>query len=237
MTRGGGGSGNGVDGGAGEPRPVVLDRRPGLTGELVLRRRGAIYELLIDGTFCMSDHLDGASERRQVALTLDAAREPRRLLLGGLGLGLAAERAVEAQQLTHIVVAEVEPTIVAWHRTLLRPTRGSALDDPRVEVRIADVADVLSAADRPFDAIALDVDNGPDWLIRPANARLYEPAFLDVICDRLAPAGAFSIWSERRVATLATALQQRFAQVEEHQVPVPRGEPDWLCVAARPRAG
>ena len=218
-----------------DARPVVLDRRAGLTGELALRRRGDVHELVIDGTFSMSDHLDGASERRQVDLTLAAARSPRRLLLGGLGLGLALDQARRAPELTHIVVAEVEPTIVEWHRSLLRPTRGGPLDDGRVEVRIGDVADVLAATGEPFDAIALDVDNGPDWLIRPANARLYEPSFLEVVSDRLTADGAFSIWSDRRVPALATALHERFERVDEHDVAVPRGQPDWLCVAAGPR--
>ena len=218
-----------------DARPVVLDRRAGVSGELVLRRRGDVHELVIDGAFAMSDHLDGASERRQVDLTLAAAHRPRRLLLGGLGLGLALDQARRTAALAHIVVAEVEPTVVAWHRTLLRPTGGGPLDDGRVEVRVGDVADVLAAADEPFDAIALDVDNGPDWLIRPANARLYQPSFLEVVRDRLTAGGAFSIWSDRRVPALVAALHDRFERVDEQQVPVPRGQPDWLCVASGPR--
>ena len=225
-----------ADPAAADERPVVLDRTLGVTGELVLRRHGAAHELLIDGAFAMSSHIGGTSERTQVDATLAAASgEPQRLLLGGLGLGLSLAHAVGVGSLRSIVVVEVEPKVVDWHRTLLRETTDDALADGRVSVTVGDVADVLADADvEPFDAIALDVDNGPDWLLRQANARLYEPAFLDRAAARLRPGGAFSVWGSRQAPGLVAALAGRFARVEEIEIPVPRGEPDWLCVAAGP---
>lgn len=205
-----------------------------MAGELVLRRRGDVHELLIDGAFAMSDHLDGASERQQVDLTLAAAVSGRHLLLGGLGLGLALRQAVATPTVARITVVELEPTIVAWHRTHLRRLSEDAFTDPRVELRIGDVADVLGETDASFDAIALDVDNGPDWLIRPGNARLYQPAFLDLITTRLTTDGAFSVWGAAHEPSLSAALQARFRRVSEHRIEVPRGEPDHLWIAASP---
>lgn len=213
----------------------MLDRADGVAGELVLRRRGRVHELLIDGIFAMSDHLDGASERRQVDLTLAAAGSGDRLLLGGLGLGLALHQAVATTAATRITVVELEPTIVAWHRTHLRGLTEDALTDPRVELRVGDVADVLGATEARFDAIVLDVDNGPDWLIRPDNARLYQPAFLDLVATRLAADGAISVWGAGHDPSLTTGLRARFQRVEEHRIEVPRGEPDHLWIAAGPR--
>ncbi len=220
-----------------DERPVVLDRAPGVTGELVLRRHGEAHELLIDGIFAMSSHLGGSSERTQVDATLAAATgEPQRLLLGGLGLGLSLSQAVGVGSLRSIVVVEVEPRIVDWHRSLLRETTGGALADGRVSVTVGDVADVLADGHvEPFDAIALDVDNGPDWLLRQANARLYEPGFLDRAAARLRSGGAFSVWGSTQAPGLVAALAVRFSRVEEVEIPVPRGEPDWLCVAADPQ--
>lgn len=219
------------------PRPAseVLDRRVTATGEIVLRRSGEGFELITDGAFAMASHLGGRSERRQVDLTIAAVHRPRHLVVAGLGLGLALAHAVGFPGLRRITVVEIEQAVIDWHRTLLRELTAGALDDPRVQVVNDDIAAVVHRADEPADALVLDVDNGPSWLLRPDNARLYEPPFLDACADLLQGQGALSVWGQGPSPPLVSALRRRFADVEEVLVPVPRGEPDWICVARGPR--
>ena len=219
----------------------VLDRRATADGEVVLRRADGGFEIIVDGVFAMASHHGGRSEQYQVDVTLDAVQAPRTVLIGGLGLGFAVNRAVTHRRLDHIVVAEVEPAIIDWHRSYLSELPAHALRDPRVTMVEGDVAAVVGSAAAAidavatsFDAIMLDVDNGPDWLIRPDNARLYEPPFVAGCAKVLTAGGALSVWGSQPSAALVCDLSRRFARVDEHRVAVPRGEPDWICVASRP---
>ena len=213
----------------------VLDRRPTAAGEIVLRRTGAGFEIIVDGVFAMANHLGGRSEQHQVEVTLGAVDEPATVLIGGLGLGYALNRAVTDPRLRHIVVAEVEPAVIEWHHSYLSELTAAALGDPRVVVIEGDVAAVVDGAAARFDAIVLDVDNGPDWLIRPDNARLYEAPFVDACATALTPTGALSVWGAQPSARLRHAFDRRFGRVDEYRVEVPRGDSDWFCVASRPR--
>ena len=220
----------------------VLDRRATADGEVVLRRAGGGFEIIVDGVFAMASHLGGRSEQHQVDVTLDAVQDPGTVLIGGLGLGFAVNRAVAHTRLHHIVVAEVEPAIIDWHRSYLSELTADALRDPRVTVVEGDVAAIIGSAGAAldvvatsFDAIILDVDNGPDWLIRPDNARLYEPPFVAACATALTAGGALSVWGSQPSAGLRSDLGRRFVRVDEHLVAVPRGEPDWICVASRPK--
>lgn len=213
----------------------VLDRRPTAAGEIVLRRTGGGFEIIVDGVFAMADHVGGRSEQHQVEVTLAAAADPQTVLIGGLGLGYALNRAVTDPRLRHIVVAEVEPAVIDWHQSYLSELTAAALNDPRVVVIEDDVAAVVEGAQGRFDAIVLDVDNGPDWLIRPDNARLYEAPFVAACVSALTSTGALSVWGSQPSEELRRELEHPFSRVDEHGVEVPRGEPDWICVASRPR--
>jgi spermidine synthase len=213
----------------------VLARHVTADGVFVLRRSATVTELVTPGGFAMSSHLGGRSEQLQVDLTLAAVAEPRRLLLGGLGLGYALQRAVADRRLDRIEVVEIEPVLLRWHHTHLGGLTGAALADPRVTVRIGDVVDVVPQYERDLDAIALDVDNGPEWLLRPANAVLYTPPSLAALADALCDGGAVSVWGSARSPGLVASLGRVFSRVDEHEVPVPRGTPDWCCVARSPR--
>jgi spermidine synthase len=213
----------------------VLARHEGADGVVVLRRAANAIELVTPGGFAMSSHLGGRSEQLQVELTLAAVPEPRRLLLGGLGLGFGLRRAVEDRGLDSIEVVEIEPVLLQWHHAHLGHLTGAALADPRVTVRIGDVAEVLPQHERDLDAIALDVDNGPEWLLRPANAVLYLPPSLSAMAAALCDDGAASVWGSVRSPRLVASLATVFTHIDEHAVPVPRGAPDWCCVARSPR--
>jgi spermidine synthase len=221
--------------GIAEPaQPVVVDRADGAGGELVLRRAGADYEIISNGVFLM-DTRNGESERLLVRTAVDGLDAPVRLLIGGLGVGFSLAEALTLPAVAHVTVVEREPAVIAWHGTALAPWSGGALTDPRVTVRNADLLDVVAdpAAGR-FDALCLDIDNGPDWTVTPGNARLYAPTGLDLLARMLTPRGVLAVWSAGAAPAFESLLRDRFARVEARAVPVPRGEPDVVYLAARP---
>ncbi|MFC4053709.1 spermidine synthase [Actinomadura syzygii] len=224
--------------------PVVVERADGVGGELVLRRAGDDYEIISNGVFLM-DTRDGTSERLLVRAAVDGLDGPVRLLIGGLGVGFSLAEALDLPEVAHVTVVEREPAVVDWHRGVLRPWSRGAVDDPRVTVRCADLLDVLAGpvAAEPvpaggggrFDALCLDIDNGPGWTVTPGNARLYSPAGLDLLAARLTRRGTLAVWSAAADPAFEALLRDRFAAVEARPVPVPRGEPDVVYLARRPR--
>jgi spermidine synthase len=214
--------------------PVVVERAAGTGGELVLRRAGADYEIISNGVFLM-DTRNGESERLLVRAAVQDLDAPVRLLIGGLGVGFSLAEALTLPAVTHVTVIEREPAVIAWHAAHLRPWSGGALGDPRVTVRRADLLDaVADPATGPFDALCLDIDNGPDWTVTPGNARLYAPAGLDLLARLLTPRGVLAVWSANAAPAFEALLRGRFARVEARPVPVPRGEPDVVYLASRP---
>jgi spermidine synthase len=191
--------------------PETVERLQTPRGELVLRRDGPRYEIISNGTFLM-DTSDGRSERLLVRAALSAVPSPRRLLLGGLGVGFSLAEAVADPHLTTITVIEREPAVIAWQRTHLGPFSGHALADPRVT---AVEADLLTWLDSPtttgYDAICLDVDNGPEWTV---------------------PAGVLAVWSAAAAPAFESHLRAAFPHVRVADVPVPRGEPDLVYLAS-----
>ncbi|WP_149258507.1 spermidine synthase [Actinomadura sp. K4S16] len=219
--------------------PVVVERAAGLGGELVLRRAGGDYEIISNGVFLM-DTRNGESERLLVRAALEAAARrpggPARVLIGGLGVGFSLAEALTLPDVAHVTVVEREPAVVAWHATALRPWSRGALDDPRVTVERADLLDYVSAPDAGrFDAVCLDIDNGPDWTVTPGNARLYAATGLDALAALLTPRGVLAVWSANAAPAFEALLRDRFAAVEVRPVPVPRGEPDVVYLARDPR--
>ncbi|XRQ15027.1 spermidine synthase [Actinomadura welshii] len=220
--------------------PVVVDRAAGVGGELVLRRDGAHYEIISNGVFLM-DTRGGASERLLVRAALEdlgagpdtGPGGPVRLLIGGLGVGFSLAEALTLPGVAHVTVVEREPAVVAWHADRLRPFSRGALDDPRVAVERADLLDYLAGPrGGRFDALCLDIDNGPDWTVTPGNARLYGTAGLDLLARRLTPRGTLAVWSANAAPAFEALLRDRFARVRTRAVPVPRGEPDVVYLAS-----
>jgi len=193
---------------------------------LLLRRDGdhrdapSVLELRVNGVFVM-DTLHTSTEQLLAREALTGCATPRRVLVGGLGLGftvaaLLADRRVEA-----LVVAEIEPAGIAWVRGGLVPHTAGVLDYPRVDVRASGVLDVLaSSPPGSFDAVILDVDNGPDQLVHEANARLYQPAALTRCLLACAPGGALGIWSAEHSPALLDRLSRLGSSVRHVPVEV-----------------
>ena len=222
--------------GSPEP-PEVLDRVTTPRGELVLRRVDGELEVISNGTFLM-DTRDGRSERALVRAALAAHRRSaaaRTLLVGGLGVGFSLLEAVADPDLERIVVVEIEPVLVGWHATHLAHLTGAALADPRVQVVVGDIAAHLAEHPGGYDAVCLDVDNGPDWTVTETNESLYSAAGLDRCVRALAPAGVLAVWSAGPVPRYAELLAGRLddVQVIEVETALGRGEPDVVFTGVR----
>jgi spermidine synthase len=161
-----------------EPAQVV-ERRAGVAGEVVLRRRGERFEIIANGCFLM-DTSDGRSERLLVDAALDAlAGDDLSVLIGGLGVGFSLARAAAQPRWGRIAVVERERAVIDWHhRGHLAPFSAGALADPRVTVIESDLLTCVRARDARYDALCLDIDNGPDWTVTDSNESLYSPAGL-----------------------------------------------------------
>ncbi|GLR86662.1 spermidine synthase [Bradyrhizobium iriomotense] len=170
---------------------------PGSDGELRLMRRGKEFSIMLGTNELMNSRLSGS----EAALATLAAKQIEKVakpvvLIGGLGMGftLRAALAVFAGK-AQIVVSELVPSVVAWARGPMAQVFGDSLDDPRVSVRETDVAEIIRAHRSAFDAVLLDVDNGPEGLTRKSNDALYNSAGLKAARTALRPGGVLAVWS------------------------------------------
>ncbi|MGH7788637.1 MAG: spermine synthase [Candidatus Binatia bacterium] len=165
---------------------------------LSLHARDGQYQLRLGGHGLMSTSAAGSeTQLADLACAPLTSRGDARVLIGGLGFGFTLRRVLEL--LPHgvtVQVAELLPAIVAWNRQYLQAVNGGLVDDPRVAILIDDVAAVLARAGAGvYDAVLLDVDNGPAALVAADNARLYSGAGLRRLWRALRPGGRGVIWS------------------------------------------
>ena len=213
---------------AGADRPIVVDRRDTERGELVLRRAGSEFEVIANGTFLM-DTRDGRSERVLVSAAMQGMRSAR-VLLGGLGVGFSLDEALR-HDVAEVVVVELEPAVVDWARGPLRGVVERGLEDPRVQLLIGDLRELIPRLRPPFDAICMDVDNGPGWLVHEQNAWLYDHEGLAALGAMLRPGGRLSVWSAHEDDAFEERLRGVFSSLTTTRVAVPRGPDDVVYVA------
>jgi len=189
-----------------QPR-VVVARASDEHGEIALATRGDVTELIVDGVFAM-DTVDTTTERALARLALDRLPgDGLRVLVGGLGLGFTVRALLQDRRVAHVDVVELHAPLVAWARAGTVPPLVGLLDDPRVAVQVADVLAAVPALPHAgLDAILLDVDNGPGFLVHPANAAVYRLPFLAAAARALAPGGVLAIWSADPAPSLADEL-------------------------------
>jgi spermidine synthase len=195
-------------------------RIPGDGGEMRLHRRGSEYSIRVGIHELMNSRVH-ASEDALASLACEriAARPRPRVLIGGLGMGFTLIRVLaDLGPDSAVVVSELVPEVVSWHRGPLADLSGNALDDPRVTVREVDVARVISAEHNAWDAILLDVDNGPSALTSKQNDRLYAMSGLRAAFAALKPGGILAVWSSGPDPTFTRRLRQTGFETEE--VPV-----------------
>ncbi|MFG2328969.1 spermidine synthase [Streptomyces sp. NPDC048604] len=218
--------------------PVTLDRREGPYGEVVLRRRDEHFEIIANGTFLM-DTSDGRSERLLVDAARDALPADRpapSVLIGGLGVGFSLAHAAADPRWGRITVVEREAAIIDWHRTgPLVPLSAASLADPRSAVLHTDLVAHLHTSAETYDALCLDIDNGPDWTVTEDNLGLYSPAGLAACKDRLNPGGVLAVWSAQPSSTFENSLRNAgFNGVRTEEIRVARGVPDVVHLGVRP---
>ncbi|MFJ2214702.1 spermidine synthase [Streptomyces sp. NPDC101062] len=231
--------------------PVTLDRREGPYGEVVLRRRGEELEIIANGCFLM-DTSDGRSERLLVdaayAALAPAASAPAALapaatsadprpsvLIGGLGVGFSLAHAAADPRWGAIAVVEREQAVIDWHRDgPLTRISGGAFTDPRVVIHHTDLVKYVHTTTERYDALCLDIDNGPEWTVTEDNENLYSPAGLAACHGRLKPGGVLAVWSANPSPRFGEALRNAgFTGVRDEEIQVARGVPDVVHLAVR----
>jgi spermidine synthase len=188
--------------------------------ELRLMRRGKDFMIVLDRNELMNSRMSG-SEESLATMTAErlGVRAGQNWLIGGYGMGFTLRAALAALgPHATLTVAELVPEIVAWARGPMAELTAGCLDDPRVTVVVADVADLIARTRGSYDAILLDVDNGPDGLVRPVNDRLYNPAGLAAARAALNPGGVLAVWSAAKDAVFANRLRKAGYAVDEVQV-------------------
>jgi spermidine synthase len=191
---------------------AVLETGAGRAGELVLLRRGAQLQVVCNGAFLIASCNERSSRALVAAARPSLPARPLDVLIGGLGMGYALDEALDLPARS-VTVAEYEPLIVEWFATYMRERAARAAGDPRSRIVVADVADLLDAPAR-YDLIALDTDNGPEWLVRADNAPLYGADGLARAARALRPEGVVVFWSPERYPSFEDALAGAFAAVD-----------------------
>jgi len=221
---------------------VEVARATSPRGELVLRERRegdgpGVLELRVGGVFVMDTHEVG-TERALAAAALSRVEDPRRVVVGGLGLGYTMHEVLADPRVEKVRVVELEEALVGWMRDGTVPHGPSLLADERVGVVVADIRAALAEArEQSYDLVLLDVDNGPGYLVHEANAELYRPPFLTGVRRVLRPGGALVVWSAAEAPLLQESLTDVFGACEPIRCPVQlqdRDEEYWLYLATAP---
>lgn len=186
-------------------------------GQLRLMQRGAEFSIMAGAIELMNSRVSGSE---QALATLACGRIRNRadasVLIGGLGMGFTLRAALTTLAGgASVVVAELVPAVVAWARGPMAGLFDGCLDDPRVGIHEGDVAELLRPGAGRYDAILLDVDNGPEGLTRKANDALYGPSGLSAAHAALRPGGMLAVWSSRPHPDFTRRLQRAGYAVEE----------------------
>ena len=168
---------------------------PGGGEELRLFRRGRDFTIVLDRNELMNSRMSGSEEALATMTIERLGKRDAHVLIGGYGMGFTLRAVLSALSAAgRATVVELVPEIIAWARNEMAALTGDCLDDPRVMVEIDDIASAI-AAGGSYDAILLDVDNGPDGLTRDANDRLYSARGLAAAKAALRPGGILAVWS------------------------------------------
>ncbi|MBB3309959.1 spermidine synthase [Rhizobium sp. BK196] len=189
---------------------------PGEGGQLRLKQRGSEFSIMLGTNELMNSRLSG-SEEALATLSFERIKShPKpKILIGGLGMGFTLRAALAVlPEDAGVVVAELIPQVVAWARGPMTEVFKGCLDDPRVSIHQGDVGEAIRAGKAAYDAILLDVDNGPDGLTRKSNDRLYDYAGLKSAREALRPGGVLAVWSSGPHPSFTRRLKESGFAVE-----------------------
>jgi spermidine synthase len=188
-------------------------------GELRLMRRGAEFSIRLDHNELMNSRLSGSEEALATMACEKVARTRPQILIGGLGMGFTLRAALAVlEPEARIIVAELVPAVVEWARGPMAEVFGTSLTDPRVSIRESDVRHLIRSGRSAYDAILLDVDNGPEGLTREANDALYNMEGLRIARTALCPGGILAVWSSGPDPGFTRRLRKAGFDVEEVKV-------------------
>lgn len=189
-------------------------------GTLRLMRRGRDHMILFGRNELMSSRLRGSEEALATLAYERLKGRPRpHMLVGGLGMGFTLRAALDVMPCdARVTVGELVPKIVEWARGPLAHLFGDSLDDPRTHIDVRDIYEIIAGSRALYDAILLDVDNGPDGLIHVANDRLYGPEGLRMSHAALKPGGVLAVWSAYPDKAFTDRMARAGFQVEELKV-------------------
>lgn len=190
---------------------------PGGDGELRLRRRGAEFSIRLGTVELMNSRISGSEEAlATLACAKIAGKTQPRILIGGLGMGFTLRAALGALGAkAQVVVAELVPAVVAWAQGPMAELFGDSLTDERVRIEVEDVGRVIRSSRGSYDAILLDVDNGPEGLTRDSNGGLYGVEGLRAARAALRPGGVLAVWSCAPDRDFAARLRRTGFHMEE----------------------
>lgn len=190
---------------------------PGDGGELRLMQRGTEFSIMSGAIELMSSRLSG-SEKALATLPCERLKDRPRphFLIGGFGMGFTLRAALEnLGPSAQVTVGELVPEIIDWARGPMAHMSGECLKDPRVTIALGDVGDLIRAGRESYDAILLDVDNGPEGLSRAENDRLYSDSGLAAARRALRPGGILAVWSSARDERFTKRLRKAGYDAEE----------------------
>jgi spermidine synthase len=206
---------------------------------LRLMRRGSEFSIMLGTNELMNSRLSGSEEAlADLAAAKLAGRPEPRMLIGGLGMGFTLRAALKVLgEGARVTVAELVPQVIDWARGPMAALFDGCMDDPRVTLHQGDVGELIRARTGGWDAILLDVDNGPDGLTRQGNDALYSAGGLAAAHRALAPGGVFSVWSSAPDPAFTRRLRQAGFEVEEKPIRAStkkRGARHMIWLAVRP---
>ncbi len=202
----------------------IVDRTAAPDGaELVLARRDGEWVVRAGGRVLMSSRVHG-SEEALAAVALGGVAAPRTVLVGGLGLGVTLRAVLDRLPAdARAVVVELVPALVAWNRGPLADLAGRPLEDPRVRLQQGDVRGRIAEAKGAYDAILLDVDNGPSALAHAGNAKLYAEKGVRACAEALRAGGVLAVWSAGPDERYRERLERAGLEASEEIVPARAG--------------
>jgi spermidine synthase len=193
---------------------------PGGTGELRLMQRGSEFAIKLGQNELMNSRLSGSEESlATIACEKIRNRKAPEILIGGLGMGFTLRAALASVgPEARITVAELVPAVLAWAQGPMAEIFGNSLTDPRVSLHQADVGQLIRSKREVFDAILLDVDNGPEGLTRESNNALYDIRGLSATYAALHPGGVLAVWSSGPNQKFSSRLHVAGFKVDELKV-------------------
>lgn len=192
-------------------------RVPGGGDELRLKQRGSEFSIMLGTNELMNSRLSGSEEAlARLSIEKIAGHARPTILIGGLGMGFTLRAALaELPEHAIVMVAELVPAVIRWAKGPMAEVFKGCLDDPRVTVVEADVGQLIRESPAAFDAILLDVDNGPEALTREENDRIYDRHGLAAAKAALRPGGVLSVWSSAPDSQFTRRLQSAGFAVDE----------------------